>query len=52
MLPISNACYATPSTHAGRVVVTHDAAGIAPSSALPSHALNAARDGVEMGGMA
>jgi hypothetical protein len=39
------ACCAAPTTRPGCVVVGREASGIAPSSALPGHALEIARDG-------
>jgi hypothetical protein len=44
----SDAYYAVSGTHAGFVVVGHDATGIAPSSASPSHAPDTARYGAEL----
>jgi hypothetical protein len=41
------ACYAPFITHAGCVVVSRRDSVPPPSSALPSHALNDARDGRE-----
>lgn len=51
MSPCNDVHDATLDSHAGCVVVTRDATGIAPSSALPAHASTAARHGATQGDM-
>lgn len=46
------ACYAPPCTHDGFVVVSRRDSVPTPSSALPSHAHDDARDGLRWKGMA